>query len=143
MQFFSVLSSLACKLSFRVTDIGIKHVVENCKQIVDLNLSGCKVLDSQIECYLFSYMMHIILVVIKNKRHVIVLYFNGFVEMCCTLCLLSFFFYFTGKKATFLRCLNFTVGVSSQTLVLCLPKCAELLKTCSNPVQLFMIVSCA
>ena len=142
MQFFSVLSSLACKLSFRVTDIGIKHVVENCKQIVDLNLSGCKVLDSQIECYLFSYMMHIILVVIKNKRHVIVLYFNGFVEMCCTLCLLSFFF-FTRKKATFLRCLNFTVGVSSQTLVLCLPKCAELLKTCSNPVQLFMIVACA
>lgn len=34
---------LECHLSFRVTDIGIAHLVKNCKHIVDLNFSGCKV----------------------------------------------------------------------------------------------------
>ncbi|KAJ6382334.1 hypothetical protein OIU77_030898 [Salix suchowensis] len=47
MQIFSVLWSLTCKLSFRVTDIGIKHLVENCKHIVDLNLSGCKTISDK------------------------------------------------------------------------------------------------
>uniref|UniRef100_A0A6N2MQF4 F-box/LRR-repeat protein 15-like leucin rich repeat domain-containing protein n=1 Tax=Salix viminalis TaxID=40686 RepID=A0A6N2MQF4_SALVM len=47
MQIFPVLWSLTCKLSFRVTDIGIKHVVENCKHIVDLNLSGCKTISDK------------------------------------------------------------------------------------------------
>lgn len=33
------------KSNFRFTDIGIEHLVKNCKHIVDLNLSGCKVYD--------------------------------------------------------------------------------------------------
>lgn len=28
---------------FRVTDGGLVHIVRNCKHIVDLNISGCKV----------------------------------------------------------------------------------------------------
>lgn len=33
------------KSNFRFTDIGIEHLVKNCKRIVGLNLSGCKVHD--------------------------------------------------------------------------------------------------
>ena len=28
---------------YRVTDLGMTHLVKNCKHVIDLNLSGCKV----------------------------------------------------------------------------------------------------
>ncbi|KAF7848647.1 hypothetical protein BT93_L1772 [Corymbia citriodora subsp. variegata] len=40
----------------QVTDIGIKHLVENCRHLVDLNLSGCKnITDKSLELVADSY----------------------------------------------------------------------------------------
>lgn len=45
-------------LLFRVTDAGIVHLVNNCKHVVDLNFSGCKVILCY--CYLILYNLSII-----------------------------------------------------------------------------------
>lgn len=40
----------------RVTDIGIQHLVKNCKHIIDLNLSGCKnILDKSLQLIADNY----------------------------------------------------------------------------------------
>lgn len=44
-------------MNFRVTDIGIQHLVKNCKHIIDLNLSGCKVLDCCSHCHLDYWLL--------------------------------------------------------------------------------------
>lgn len=36
----SLISFIACS---RVTDVGVQHLVKNCKHVINLNLSGCKV----------------------------------------------------------------------------------------------------
>ncbi|KAF8403949.1 hypothetical protein HHK36_012056 [Tetracentron sinense] len=37
------LKALSIYWNVRVTDLGIEHMVKNCKHMVDLNLSGCKI----------------------------------------------------------------------------------------------------
>lgn len=43
-SFFQPVLYYLIILEVRVTDLGVKHLVKNCKEITDLNLSGCKVL---------------------------------------------------------------------------------------------------
>jgi hypothetical protein len=42
----SIATILKYDSYFRVTDAGLLHTVTNCKHIVDLNISGCKVHDA-------------------------------------------------------------------------------------------------
>ncbi|CAJ1967385.1 unnamed protein product [Sphenostylis stenocarpa] len=41
------LKSFSIYWNVRVTDRGLQHIVKNCKHIVDLNISGCKIIDQK------------------------------------------------------------------------------------------------
>ncbi|XP_058111502.1 F-box protein At3g58530 isoform X3 [Magnolia sinica] len=41
------LKNFSIYWNVRVTDLSMKHLVKNCKEIIDLNLSGCKNITDQ------------------------------------------------------------------------------------------------